>query len=71
VARTLDVGEHDGAVFIARELAVGEDLQTRLDRDGPIVAGERLVQRTGGWATEASFDSRCSAEVLTMISKKA
>jgi len=29
------------------------------------------MKRTGGWATEASFDSRCSAEVLTMISKKA
>jgi len=27
------------------------------------------MNRTGGWATGASFDSRCSAEALTMISK--
>ena len=42
VARTLEVGEHDGAVFIARELVGGEDLQSRLDRDGSIPMKEAL-----------------------------
>jgi len=42
VARTLELGEHDGAVFIARELVGGEDLQSRLDRDGGIPMKEAL-----------------------------
>lgn len=42
VARCIDVGEHDGAVFIVQELLAGEDLQVRLDRDGPLPVKEAL-----------------------------
>lgn len=42
VARTIEVGEHDGAIFMAREYVHGEDLQARLDRDGAIPMKEAL-----------------------------
>lgn len=42
VARTIELGAHDGAVFVARELVQGGDLQTRLDREGAVPMKETL-----------------------------
>lgn len=42
VARCYGVGEHDGNCFVVQELLKGEDLQRRLDRDGPLPVKEAL-----------------------------
>jgi serine/threonine protein kinase len=42
VARCFDVGEHDGATFLVVELLAGEDLRTRLGREGALPAKDAL-----------------------------
>jgi serine/threonine-protein kinase len=43
VVQVLDAGEHEGWPYIAMELLHGEDLRTRLDREGPLPVGEAIA----------------------------
>ena len=43
IVQVLDAGEHNGWPYIAMELLHGEDLRTRLDRDGPLPVGEAIT----------------------------
>jgi serine/threonine-protein kinase len=43
IVQVLDAGEHEGWPYIAMELLQGEDLRTRLDREGPMPVGETIT----------------------------
>src|SRR5690606_36773287 len=42
VARTHDINEHEGQLFLTMELIEGESLEHRLDRAGPLATADSL-----------------------------